>query len=94
MLTSDEPGTPFEVEKVKTDELESGAWATSWVPKLDHPSIPPEQVTMFSRIIAAGVLLAISAKAYRCSDEWNQLLPDYEFTQPERFLSEAWHGKP
>ncbi|MCJ1416734.1 hypothetical protein MMC32_003072 [Xylographa parallela] len=87
-------GKSFEVEKLKADELESGAWKSSWIPKLDHPSIPPEQVSMFSRIIVAGILLAISAKAYSCSDEWNQLLPDYKFTQPEEFLSEAWRGKP
>ena len=94
VLTLNEPGGPFEIEKLKADELESREWKTSWVPKLDHPSIPAEQVDMFSRIILAGVLLAISAKAYNCSDEWNQLLPDYKFTQPEEFLSEAWRGKP
>lgn len=94
VLTLNEPGAPFEIEKLKADELESGAWKTSWVPKLDHPSIPPEQVDMFSRIIVAGLLLAISAGAYSCSDEWNRLLPDYKFAQPEEFLSEAWRGKP
>jgi hypothetical protein len=79
---------------LKADDLESGAWTSSWVPKLDHPSIPAEQVTMFSRIIVAGILLALSAKCYSCSDEWNRLLPDYEFAQPEEFLSEVWRGKP
>ena len=49
---------------------------------------------MFSRIIAAGVLLAVSADNYNCSAEWNKLLPDYAFTQPEDFLSKAWRGKP
>lgn len=49
---------------------------------------------MFSKVIVAGLLLAISAGAYNCSDEWNRLLPDYKFTQPEEFLSEAWRGKP
>ncbi|MCJ1386188.1 hypothetical protein MMC17_009314 [Xylographa soralifera] len=94
VLTLNEPGAPFEVEKLKADELDSGAWKTSWIPKLDHPSIPPKQVDMLSRVIVAGLLLAISAEAFSCSDEWNQLLPDYKFTQPEEFLSEAWHGKP
>lgn len=94
MLTLNEPGGPFEIEKLKADELESGAWETSWIPRLDHPSIPPEQVDMFSKIIVAGLLLAISDKAYICSDEWNRLLPDYEFTQPEEYLFEAWRGKP
>ncbi|KAJ5294700.1 NAD(P)-binding protein [Penicillium antarcticum] len=30
----------FLVEKVKAEELEKGTWQTSWVPKVDHPSIP------------------------------------------------------
>ncbi|KAF2804552.1 NAD(P)-binding protein [Mytilinidion resinicola] len=86
-------GAPFAIEKLKTSELESGEWKTSWIPRLDHPSIPVEQVDIFSRIIVAGVLLAISAKGYTCSDEWNQLLPDYKFTNPEEFFTEAWRGK-
>ena len=94
VLTLNEPGGPFEIEKLKADELESGSWKTSWIPKLDHPSIPPEQVDVFSRIVVASLLLGISARAYSCSDEWNRLLPDYNFTQPEDFLSKAWHGKP
>jgi hypothetical protein len=94
LLMLNSPGAPFEIEKLKAADLESGAWTSSWVPKLDHPSVPVEQVDMFSRIIVAGILLAVSAKCYSCSDEWNRLLPDYEFTQPEEFLSEVWHGKP
>ncbi|KAF2494576.1 NAD(P)-binding protein [Lophium mytilinum] len=86
-------GAPFEIEKLKISELGSGEWKTSWIPRLDHPSIPVEQVDMFSRIIVAGCLLAISAKAYTCSDEWNKLLPDYKFADPEEFLSEVWRGK-
>jgi hypothetical protein len=54
VLTLNEPGAPFEIEKLKADELESGAWQTSWIPKLDHPSISPEQVAMFSRTSGIG----------------------------------------
>lgn len=89
-----ELGAPFEIEKLTADELGSGSWTTSWVPRLDHPSTPAEQVDMFSRIIVAGFLLAASANAYHCSNEWSQLLPEYKFTQPEEFLAEAWRGKP
>jgi hypothetical protein len=87
-------GAPFEIEKFKANELEKGSWEASWIPRLDHPSIPLDQVDMFSRIIVAGFLLAASASAYHCSDEWNRLLPDFKFTQPEEFLSEMWRGKP
>lgn len=64
------------------------------MPVLDHPSIPPEQVEMFSGIILTGLWRAIVAGDYVCPDEWNRLLPTYKFTQPEEFLSEAWRGKP
>ena len=94
VLTLNEPGAPFKIEKLKADELESGVWKSSWVPKIDHPSIPPEQVAMLSGTMVASILLAISANAFSCSDEWNRLLPDYKFAQPEEFLSEAWRGKP
>ena len=94
MLTSYALGGPFAIERVKAEELENMSFATSWVPKLDHPSIPPEQVDFFSRVIMSGFLLAIKDGEYNCSDEWNRLLPEYKFTQPEKFLTEAWHGKP
>lgn len=35
-------------------------------------------------------LLGIKHGALRVSEEWNKLLPDYEFTQPEEFLTKAW----
>lgn len=94
MLTANNLGKQFKVEKLKREELEAGTWKSSWVPKLSHPSIPLEQVDVFSRIIVPGILLATSAGAYDISDEWNGLLPDYKFTQIEQFLSEAWRDKP
>ncbi|KAJ5748290.1 uncharacterized protein N7511_009986 [Penicillium nucicola] len=87
-------GLPFLVERVKAEELKDGTWQTSWVPIVDHPSIPPDQLDVFSRIGVAGILLAFSAKAFVVSDEWNQLLPDYKFTQAEEFLASEWSGKP
>jgi hypothetical protein len=39
------------------------------------------------------MLLGISAGALNVTDEWNQLLPDYKFTQAEEFLGEAWKSK-
>ena len=87
-------GAPFQIEKLKVDELKSGEWTSSWLPKVDHPSLLPEQVSSLSKSIVAGLLLAMNSKAFQCSDEWNQLLPDYKFTQPEEFLSGFWRGKP
>ncbi|KAJ4176093.1 hypothetical protein NW755_014615, partial [Fusarium falciforme] len=35
-------------------------------------------------------ITGVSAGNFEISDEWNKLLPDYEFTQPKEFLREAW----
>ncbi|KAK1964071.1 NAD(P)-binding protein [Colletotrichum sublineola] len=40
--------------------------------------------------LLAGILLGISAGNFEISDEWNQIFPDFEFTQPEEFLATAW----
>ncbi|OOF98858.1 hypothetical protein ASPCADRAFT_162634 [Aspergillus carbonarius ITEM 5010] len=87
-------GTPFDIERVKAQDLAAGTWETSWVPRLDHPSIPPEQVDGLAKFFASGILLAISARSFEVSDEWNRLLPDYKFTAMEEFLSDAWREKP
>jgi hypothetical protein len=39
-----------------------------------------------------GLLLGFQDGAFQVSDEWNKLLPDYKFTQPEEFLTKAWAG--
>jgi hypothetical protein len=49
---------------------------------------------MASRVVIAGILLAIGENAFETGDEWNRLLPDYEFTDAEVFLKQAWYGKP
>jgi hypothetical protein len=85
---------PFKIERVKASDFEAGTWETSWIPRVDHPSIPPEQVDFFSKLGVAGISLAISAGAFAVSDEWNRLLPDYEFTALEPFLRGVWEGKP
>jgi hypothetical protein len=94
ILTRNETGGPFEIERLKSDELKDGEWQSSWVPLIDHPSIPPERAAGLSRFFTAGIILAISANAFVVSDEWNRLLPDVKFTQPEEFLTEAWRGRP
>ncbi|KAJ5819973.1 hypothetical protein N7474_005564 [Penicillium riverlandense] len=88
-------GTPFKIEKVDAQHFETGAWTASWTPRFDHPAIPSELVTdALSKMVVSGILSGISAGCFKVSEEWNQLLHDYEFTQAEGFLSEAWAGKP
>ncbi|KAF2733018.1 NAD(P)-binding protein [Polyplosphaeria fusca] len=87
-------GGTFKVERLEADDLKSGTWTASWMPKIDHPSLAPEQVAEFSRVGLAGFLLAISNGAFSTSDEWNRLLPDHTFTGAEEFLADVWRGKP
>ncbi|KAL3481679.1 hypothetical protein BJX99DRAFT_218121 [Aspergillus californicus] len=87
-------GKKFTVERVRKEDFKSGTWETSWVPTVDHPSIPADKVADFSRFGVAGILLGMDAEVFRVSDEWNRLLPGYKFVQAEAFLAEAWKGKP
>ncbi|KAK4172669.1 hypothetical protein QBC36DRAFT_349385 [Triangularia setosa] len=83
-------GGPFTVEKLKVEDLKAGIVKSSWFPKVDHPSLLPAEVETMAKGFLSGMLLGISAGVLRVSDEWNRLLPDYEFTGAERFLTEAW----
>ncbi|KAJ4018341.1 hypothetical protein NW752_005456 [Fusarium irregulare] len=83
-------GKPFTVEKLKTKDILAGELKTSWIPKMDHPSIPVEVREELAAFYWKGCLLAFGDSAFHVSDEWNKLLPDYKFTQPEEFLTEAW----
>ena len=74
--------------------MADGTWTSPWLPKVEHPSIPPKHVEMASKTVIAEILLAVKEKAFESGDEWNKLLPDYEFTGAEAFLKQAWAGKP
>ncbi|KAH8703547.1 hypothetical protein BGW36DRAFT_288746 [Talaromyces proteolyticus] len=87
-------GGPFTIEKMKAEDLQAGVVKSTWLPKVDHPAIPPEQVDALSASFVSGVLLGMSAGAFRVSDEWNRLLPEYEMTGAEDFLADAWRCKP
>ncbi|KAJ5008553.1 Oxidoreductase BOA1 [Colletotrichum sp. SAR 10_66] len=83
-------GKPFAVEKLKKEDLETGKVTSSWTLELKHPSIPPETRKAVAASLVSGILLGFSAGCFNTSSEWNQLLPDFKFTQPEEFLSQAW----
>lgn len=46
------------------------------------------------KAVCIGILLSSSKGAWDSSDEFNQILPEYEFTRAEDFLSKVWEGKP
>lgn len=83
---------PFDVEKLKVEELRDGTAKTSWVPEVTHPAIPQESRVALASSLLAGVLLSMSSGDFRVSDEWNQLLSDYSFIKPDEFLTNAWEA--
>jgi hypothetical protein len=73
--------------------VRAGNLKTSWTPKVAPASVPKDQAEYFSRVILTGLLLSGIHNAWAVSDEWNQLLPDYKFIDPEEFLK-PWEGRP
>ncbi|KAK4671826.1 hypothetical protein QC764_609060 [Podospora pseudoanserina] len=87
-------GGPFIVEKLKAEDIKAGIVKSSWLPVVDHPSLSPAAVEAMAKGFLSGMLLGISAGVLKVSNEWNRLLPDYEFTRAEEFLTEVWESKP
>ncbi|KAH0431623.1 NmrA-like family protein [Colletotrichum camelliae] len=83
-------GKPFAIEKLKEEDLEASKVISSWTLEVKHPSIPPETRKAVAASLTSGILLGFSAGCFNTSAEWNQLLPEFKFTQPEAFLSQAW----
>lgn len=86
-------GSTFTIERIKVEDLKAGEAKSSWRPRPDHPAIPPDHIDAISGMLLAGFSLGISVGALNVSDGWNRILADYEFAQPNEFLSEAWRGK-
>lgn len=53
----------------------------------------PEDRKRLARTLVSSLLLAFHDDCFRSSDEWNRIFSDYQFTQPEEFLSQFWAGK-
>ncbi|KAK0725090.1 hypothetical protein B0H67DRAFT_658127 [Lasiosphaeris hirsuta] len=87
-------GKPFQVERLKTEDLEMGQLISTWIPLFHHPAIPEDQVEAISRHFLIAAFLAKLSGGHVVSDEWNKLLPDYVFTSMEQFLTDVWTGKP
>jgi hypothetical protein len=73
--------------------LKNGIVKSEWLPRTEHPSIPPEHRDAASKAIVPGFLLAIKDGGFNSSDSWNRLLPDFVFEDAEKFLEREWHGK-
>ena len=77
---------------LKEEDLKAGKVECSWFPKVDFPGVSPAQLEQMLAGLVAGMLLATHDGALNVSDQWNRLLPDFEFTQAEDFLTKQWDG--
>lgn len=91
------PKGPFTIDRVKLEDLQAGKLTASWTLGARHSSFTDDQadqVAKMKRTVLIGTLLGSAKGAWDVSDEFNRLLPDYQFTQTEDFLTAVWEGRP
>ncbi|RYP41826.1 hypothetical protein DL768_010436 [Monosporascus sp. mg162] len=86
-------GKPFTVDWLKRGDLEAEVRKTDGITVVDLHKAPREEVETWLESALRRILLAISRGAYAVTDEWNRILPDYEFTQVGDLLKEVWGEK-
>jgi hypothetical protein len=86
-------GTPFTVESLQQEDVESGELKTDNFFRVPFPDIPEDQVESFSKLATISVMLGAKHGLWTVTDEWNEILPDHEFTQVEDFLREIWGSR-
>ncbi|VUC26882.1 unnamed protein product [Clonostachys rosea] len=83
-------GKSFTIEWEKMEDLEAKEIKSENYICLPFPGIPEDQVEAFSKLATVSVLLGGHHGLWDVTDEWNQLLPDYKFTQVGDFIREIW----
>jgi hypothetical protein len=86
-------GRPFTIDKVKLEDLENGVLTASWRLEASHSSVSRDKVEEMLKTVLIGTLVSSAKGAWDVSDEFNGLLPGFNFTQIEDFLAEVWEGK-
>lgn len=79
-------GKPLDIDWLKMADLDAGELKTDKYPRLNMPSIPPEQAEAFSKAGLIGMLRSYDRSLWTVTDEWNKLLPDVEFAKVEDTL--------
>ncbi|KAJ4149018.1 hypothetical protein NW754_000454 [Fusarium falciforme] len=80
----------FKVEKPSRESLEAKNADVSWYPLIEHPSLPVEMREQVSKAILVEYVTAVERGAWSVSDDWNKLLPEFEFTSAESYLGSLW----
>ncbi|KAL9616941.1 MAG: hypothetical protein Q9160_008211 [Pyrenula sp. 1 TL-2023] len=80
----------FTIHRVSKRDLDSGKFLSEWCPILAHPSIPEEQLEPMSRSINLEAMKGVANGEWVVGEEWNKLLPHYQFADPAQFLAKWW----
>ncbi|PGH00862.1 hypothetical protein AJ80_09114 [Polytolypa hystricis UAMH7299] len=86
-------GEPFTVYTVKKDAIDEGIQNSEWLPPADHPSMTPEMQANLAKMLYPDILRALDRGAMDVPPTWNELLPDFKFTDLEGFLNEYFGPK-
>ncbi|RYP93600.1 hypothetical protein DL770_000342 [Monosporascus sp. CRB-9-2] len=86
-------GKPFTVDWLKREDLEAEVRKTEDFTVVDFHNAPREEVEAWLESALRRILLGVSRGAYAVTDEWNRILPDYDFIQVEDLLEEVWGEK-
>ncbi|KAF5572595.1 hypothetical protein FPCIR_14234 [Fusarium pseudocircinatum] len=81
---------PFKVEKFSCEDLEARNVTTSWYPVIEHHALPDEMKEQVSKAFLVESIAGLKRGVWTVSDEWNKLLPDFEFTSAESYLKGIW----
>jgi hypothetical protein len=87
-------GGEWSIEQVSSADVAKGEIKVSWIPQLDHPTIPVEERESFSKLFLVMFFQAVARGAWDVSAEFNERFPDYKFMSIEEYLRKVWEGKP
>lgn len=68
-------GGEWSIEHISSRDVAQGEIKTSWIPQLDHPTIPQEERESFSKVFLIMFFTAIKNGSWNVSEEFNEIFP-------------------
>jgi hypothetical protein len=82
------------VHKLKKEDLAEKKLNSDWIPPISHPNMPPMMSTPeFKKMILCWFELAATNGCADVAPVWNELLPEFKFTDIETFLAKNLGGE-
>ncbi|KAK6212079.1 hypothetical protein QIS74_10033 [Colletotrichum tabaci] len=95
LLERRQKGGPFTAEKLTADNLGVGLVTCEGFEDAQNcPFSDPQEMPSFClyRVFLLSSFWRSRRNAFEVLEEWNKLLPNPQFTQPEESLTKAWTG--